>query len=110
MKKKLTKIQVIYGVDWTLIATKVKTEASWTCVECGAKQSTKKGSRLTVHHIDGNPRNNNRSNLVCLCQKCHLKKHKFLQAQYLYTQKEGQGQVNILTNIQENQFKGTPKV
>ncbi len=26
-----------------------------------------------VHHIDGNPRNNETSNLVLLCSKCHLK-------------------------------------
>lgn len=27
---------------------------------------------LTVHHIDGDPTNNERNNLVALCQRCHL--------------------------------------
>ena len=27
---------------------------------------------LTVHHIDGNPSNCDRSNLIALCQRCHL--------------------------------------
>ena len=28
--------------------------------------------KLTVHHRDGNPRNNRLSNLACLCRRCHL--------------------------------------
>ena len=28
---------------------------------------------LTVHHIDGNLENNHNSNLLLLCQKCHLR-------------------------------------
>jgi len=28
---------------------------------------------LTVHHIDGDKNNNNRMNLLALCQKCHLR-------------------------------------
>lgn len=28
---------------------------------------------LTVHHIDGNKKNNSRHNLLALCQRCHLK-------------------------------------
>lgn len=28
---------------------------------------------LTVHHIDGNKDNNNKLNLMALCQRCHLK-------------------------------------
>lgn len=31
------------------------------------------GSDPLVHHIDGNPKNNEVSNLVLLCSKCHLK-------------------------------------
>jgi 5-methylcytosine-specific restriction endonuclease McrA len=31
------------------------------------------GSDPLVHHIDGNPRNNEISNLVLLCPECHLK-------------------------------------
>lgn len=28
---------------------------------------------LTVHHLDGDPTNNVRENLVALCQRCHLR-------------------------------------
>lgn len=28
--------------------------------------------KLAVHHRDGNPKNNRLSNLICLCQRCHL--------------------------------------
>jgi 5-methylcytosine-specific restriction endonuclease McrA len=28
---------------------------------------------LTVHHLDGVPENSQRSNLVALCQRCHLR-------------------------------------
>jgi 5-methylcytosine-specific restriction endonuclease McrA len=31
------------------------------------------GSDPLVHHMDGNPRNNEMSNLVLLCPDCHLK-------------------------------------
>jgi 5-methylcytosine-specific restriction endonuclease McrA len=31
------------------------------------------GSDPLVHHIDGNPRNNEIGNLVLLCPECHLK-------------------------------------
>jgi hypothetical protein len=28
---------------------------------------------LTVHHIDSNKKNNTKLNLICLCQRCHLR-------------------------------------
>jgi hypothetical protein len=28
---------------------------------------------LTVHHIDGNKRNNSKHNRIALCQRCHLR-------------------------------------
>jgi hypothetical protein len=35
------------------------------CSACGAKRAER-------HHIDGNPRNNRRSNVRPLCRKCHM--------------------------------------
>lgn len=34
---------------------------------------------LTVHHKDENPSNNERDNLICLCQGCHLDFHRKLK-------------------------------
>ena len=31
---------------------------------------------LTVHHLDEDPTNNQHGNLVALCQRCHLSKHR----------------------------------
>lgn len=32
-----------------------------------------------IHHVDGNPRNNNIENLKLLCKNCHRKAHKILR-------------------------------
>lgn len=37
------------------------------CEKCGSKKS------LDIHHIDGNWKNNNLDNLMCLCRSCHTK-------------------------------------
>jgi len=47
------------------------------CVNCG--KTPGRGVVLTVHHIDFNPTNNDSSNLVVLCARCHLKKHATIQ-------------------------------
>jgi 5-methylcytosine-specific restriction endonuclease McrA len=39
------------------------------CQECGNDY------RCQVHHIDENPKNNVRENLIMLCQFCHVKAH-----------------------------------
>ena len=89
------RIKEIYGEDWFYIANKVKAEAQWKCEECNSSRDLRKKIRITVHHRDGNPKNNTRSNLQCLCNKCHLAKQKFLQAQYLTAKKEIAGQENL---------------
>lgn len=40
-----------------------------TCADCGTME------RLQVHHLDGNPANNIRDNLMTLCISCHTKWH-----------------------------------
>lgn len=39
------------------------------CLCCGADSS------LDIHHVDGNPTNDNLDNLVVLCKSCHRKVH-----------------------------------
>jgi len=61
-----------YPENWKEIARKVKEKNNWKCERCGHKHDPSNGYTLTVHHLDGNPRNCADWNLACLCQKCHL--------------------------------------
>lgn len=65
-------IQGCYSIDWHHIAQIVKAEADWRCVRCGHDHDPPNGRCLTVHHFDGNKANNERWNLMALCQVCHL--------------------------------------
>jgi len=62
-----------YPPDWIHIALEIKIKSKWKCERCGQPNNHDAGYTLTVHHIDGNPENNDRSNLIALCQRCHLK-------------------------------------
>lgn len=42
------------------------------CQECGFSEHPE---ILVIHHIDGNRRNNDDSNLIILCPNCHALKH-----------------------------------
>ena len=48
---------------------KAATFAKNYCETCGAT------GKLHVHHIDGNPRNNDTKNLITLCPSCHRRCH-----------------------------------
>jgi three-Cys-motif partner protein len=64
-----------YPPNWEEIAQAVKDAVGWKCEECGTPHSpdSQAGCILTVHHIDGNPANCVRENLVVLCQRCQLR-------------------------------------
>jgi len=76
-----------YPADWENIAVNIKNLAGWKCENCGQKHNDEKGCCLTVHHIDMDKSNNDYSNLVALCQKCHLSiQSKFVPLQqYLFS-------------------------
>jgi hypothetical protein len=61
-----------YPKDWDRIAYKLKVERNFTCEGCD-QQGNQWHNPLTVHHVDYNPANNTRRNLLVLCAKCHLK-------------------------------------
>lgn len=75
-----------YPPEWNLIANRIKQKAGYKCQHCG-KHHEPPHVVLTVHHKDGNPQNNNDSNLIALCRTCHLREQRKLQA-YLYLKEE----------------------
>ena len=77
-----------YPDNWSDIATTVKQAAGYRCNRCGLKclppnnsyrhldLSLRRKLSAQVHHLDGNPAQNDRFNLVCLCSGCHLRMHR----------------------------------
>ncbi len=67
-----------YHPNWEAISAAIIHQAGHRCELCQAKdrtfhQITRGYVVLTVHHIDGNPKNNSRANLIALCQLHHLR-------------------------------------
>ena len=67
-----------YHPDWENISKKIRKRAGDRCELCPAKNGephwkTNSIVVLTVHHIDGNIKNNHPKNLIALCQRCHLR-------------------------------------
>ena len=48
---------------------------NYTCQKCGHQYFRGRRNKGVVHHIDGHASNNNPTNLVFLCRKCHMKVH-----------------------------------
>ena len=63
-----------YHEEWPEISRYVRLLFNHHCARCGKDCSTPQNQRelLQVHHIDGNPGNNNLENLIPLCSVCHL--------------------------------------
>lgn len=84
-----------YPPDWELIAANIKQKANWKCSRCHKEHSKERGAILTVHHIDGDPTNNEPSNLIALCQVCHLKEQAKLKPYLQKALQEKLGQLAI---------------
>jgi 5-methylcytosine-specific restriction endonuclease McrA len=56
---------------WRELRKLVYRRDGWKCQECGCAFSGSK--RPAAHHIDYNPNNNELSNLISLCNRCHGK-------------------------------------
>lgn len=67
-----------YPEDWEEIAARVKEDAGWTCHTCGricrrpGEPFDTHRRTLTVHHLDGDPANQDTKNLIAVCAPCHL--------------------------------------
>ena len=46
------------------------------CQCCGISQGELNTNKLIIHHIDGDRHNNSPSNLITLCNQCHMSLHK----------------------------------
>lgn len=67
-----------YHSQWDKISKSVREAAGWKCELCHARHNephwlTGSNVILTVHHIDYDDSNNHKSNLIALCQRCHLR-------------------------------------
>lgn len=69
------KFKDLYPDNWLEIREWVLARDDYTCQKCGGDW-TDKTLVLTVHHWDHNRANNHGSNLVTLCQGCHLYQEK----------------------------------
>lgn len=61
-----------YPENWPDIAYQVKERAGWHCEHCHHLNEPAGHHVLTVHHINGIKADCSNSNLVALCQRCHL--------------------------------------
>ena len=61
-----------YSSNWSWISRDFKMGVNWTCQQChlylGAKENR---NLLHVHHMNRNPSDNSKSNLIALCVQCH---------------------------------------
>jgi 5-methylcytosine-specific restriction endonuclease McrA len=67
-----------YPANWEQISKRIRERAGYKCEWCGAENGKRHpvtGSHvvLTVAHLDHTPENCEDSNLVALCQRCHLR-------------------------------------
>jgi hypothetical protein len=72
-----------YPPDWPAIARQIKAEQGWRCAgsdaypQCRAVHGephpvTGSAVVLTTAHLDHDPANVDRANLIAWCQRCHL--------------------------------------
>ena len=68
----------LYPDNWDKISLLIREQAGWKCELCIAVHGephpiTASFVVLTTHHINDDPTDNRRVNLLALCQRCHLR-------------------------------------
>ena len=66
----------LYPDNWEKISWLIRDKAGWKCELCQTNNGDKHpitGGKvvLTVHHINNDPTDNRKINLIALCQRCH---------------------------------------
>lgn len=61
-----------YSEDWQQQSRQFRAGRNWTCESCRVNLADER-RLLHSHHVDGNKRNNESSNLKALCADCHRK-------------------------------------
>ena len=98
----------LYPEDWDRISLLIKEKAGWKCELCQAVNGfphpiTKSMVIITVHHINGDPTDNRKINLIALCQRCHLRldleKHMKNRRK---SRKNKESKLQLTTNIWNN--------
>mgnify|MGYP001564104577 CR=1 FL=1 len=95
------------GEAWKLLRQKIVIRDNFTCTHCGYRSE----KYQIVDHINGDPENNEASNLQVMCQMCNLIKHSgqgcVVQGIVdLYTESK-YGQNDIIKITREMRDKGT---
>jgi hypothetical protein len=71
-----------YPKLWTeALKSIIRDRDNHRCTDCGCPES-ENIKNLDVHHIDNNKNNNELSNLISLCMRCHRKRHNY-NAEYM---------------------------
>ena len=81
-----------YPQNWKKIAQTQKERAGYKCQWCGDDDC-----QLSVHHLDGDPANNEPANLVVLCAICHLSEHQRIRGHKRRQRLEAAGQLTLRT-------------
>ena len=58
------------GGRWRRIRREILNRDGWRCQRCG------RPGALEVHHVDGDPGNNDPDNLQAVCRPCHIDLHR----------------------------------
>lgn len=123
-----------YPKDWRQLSLSIKDESEWRCRGC-KKQCFKPGEklsdfiirvfggiegeawreaadhpgrfRLTVAHLDQDPKNNEPSNLKALCNVCHLQNDRPHQKANSLAKKERRGQKKLSIGEKDYAVNGT---
>ncbi|MFN8300670.1 MAG: HNH endonuclease signature motif containing protein [Chitinophagales bacterium] len=73
-----------YTDGWNNLSKNYRMMKKFTCESCGIalNQNYANGYYLETHHKDGNKKNNDDDNLICLCVLCHANVDSIHQANY----------------------------